>query len=154
MKTLKFLKLYFLACVFITSLISAAAFAAGHKISAGAVAANGGSNPVTFTSLGEYSYTYINSARDREILVGFAPGLGYAVRFQPTQTVSVSLGGVAAVGITPFVGIYGGFGWEFWCATRSICFSLEYRSALAPYSENRQIIGVSSVSLGGTLWSN
>ena len=136
------------------SSISAVGFAAGHKISAGAVSANGGSNPVTFTSLGEYSYTYINTARDREILVGFAPGLGYAVRFQPTQTVSVSLGGVAAVGITPFLGVYGGFGWEFWCATRSICLSLEFRSALAPYSEKRQISGVSSVSLGGTLWSN
>ncbi|MEY3901096.1 MAG: hypothetical protein RL189_402 [Pseudomonadota bacterium] len=154
MKTLPPFRKLFWAGVICASSLSATGFAAGHKISAGAIAANGGSNPITFTSLVEYSYTYVNSARDREFLVGLAPGLGYAVRFQPMQNVSVSLGGVAAVGITPFIGVYGGFGWEFWCATQSICLSLEYRSALAPYSEKRQITGVSSVSLGGTLWSN
>lgn len=128
--------------------------AAGHKIAAGATAAVGGSNPITFTSLAEYSYTYINSSRDREWIVGFSPGLGYAVRFEPTKDLSVSLGGMASLSSTLYAGPYAGFAWEFWCPGQVVCLSFDYRTSIAFYSKKQVVSSLSIVSLGGTLWSN
>lgn len=136
------------------SMTSVGAFAGGHKVSAGAVAAKGGANPITFSSPLEYSYTYINSSRDREIHIGLVPGLGYAVRFNPSKDITVSLGGMISVGSNLFLGAYSGFGWEFWCPSSAFCLNLEYRTSTALYSLGRKISGVSSVSLGGTLWTN
>ncbi|MEN9824693.1 MAG: hypothetical protein RI953_438 [Pseudomonadota bacterium] len=127
--------------------------AAGHKLAVGASAASGGSNPITF-SPSEFSYTYINSSRDREFVVGLAPGIGYAVRFNPYRTVSVSLGGIAAISNTLYAGIYSGFGWEIWCPSTWICMNFDYRTSTALYSHKTRISGLSTVSLGGTLWTN
>ena len=127
--------------------------AAGHKIAAGASAASGGSNPITF-SPSEFSYTFINSSRDREFVFGLAPGIGYALRFNPSSTISVSLGGIAAISNTLYAGIYSGFGWEFWCPSTWICLNLDYRTSTALYSYKTRISGLSTVSLGGTLWTN
>lgn len=139
--------------VLISTFMSDSVFAGGHKIAAGASAALGGSNPITF-SPAEFSYTYINSARDREFVIGLAPGIGYAVRFEPHKALSVSLGGIAAVSHTLYAGIYSAFGWQFWCPSSWICLNLDYRTSTALYSQKSRIPGLSTVSLGGTLWAN
>lgn len=128
------------------------AMAGGHKISVGAPTMTGGSNPISFSGPEEFSYTYINSARDREIIVGLIPGLGYAVRFEPSKGFPISLGGALTLGLETFVGIYFGAGWEFWCPGKSFCMSVDYRSTIAPYSQKRSIHSSGSVSLGGIIW--
>jgi hypothetical protein len=141
------------AAVFLSTLLSSESLAAGHKVVAGASAAVGGSNPITF-SPAEFSYTFINSSRDREFIIGFTPGIGYAVRFNPTQSISVSLGGIAAISSSGYVGLYSGFGWEFWCPAGIFCLNVDYRTSTALYSYKNIIPSMSTVSLGGTLWTN
>ena len=143
----------FLACAALHSGTYLEAQAGGHKIAAGAFTVRGGSNPVSFANPLEYSYTYINNAGDREILISLIPGLGYAFRFEPSKDVAISLGGTLAVATAPFVGIYGGFAWSFWCPVNSFCMSLDYRTSAAPYSQYRKVMTVSSVSLWGILCS-
>lgn len=154
MKLNSILKTLFVFAATAQFLNSHSATAAGHKVSAGATAAVGGSNPVTFTSLAEYSYTYINSSRDREWIVGFSPGLGYAVRFEPAKDLSVSLGAMISLSSSLYAGPYTGFAWEFWCPGRSFCLSFDYRTSIALYSKKQVVSSLSIVSLGGTLWSN
>lgn len=143
-----------LMTLFCTFFDAASARAGGHKISVGAAAAKGGSNPISFSDSSEFSYTYINSSKDREFIVGLVPGIGYAARFMPHKDVAISLGGVITVGPWTFAGLYSGFGWEFWCPTGGFCLNLEYRTSTALYSMKKKISGASSVSLGGTLWTN
>jgi hypothetical protein len=130
------------------------AHAGGHKISIGAAAAKGGSNPISFSDPSEFSYTYINSSKDREFIVGLLPGIGYAARFMPHKDVAISLGGILTAGPWTFAGLYSGFSWEFWCPTSGFCLNLDYRTSTALYSMKKKISGASSVSLGGTLWTN
>jgi hypothetical protein len=132
--------------------ISEPTFAAGHKVVAGASAAIGGSNPISF-SPPEFSYAYINSGRDREFIIGFTPGIGYAVRFNPTKSLSISIGGIAAISTTSYIGLYSGFGWEFWCPFDSFCLTTDYRTSTALYSHKNTIPSLSTVSIGGTLWT-
>lgn len=133
-------------------LIPAQGSAGGHRISAGAFTKSAGADPISFGDPQEYSYTYINNSRDREIIVGLVPGLGYAVRFNPSKDWAVSVGGMLGATNNPFVGPYAGFAWEFWCPSNSFCLSLDYRATTAVYSYKKTVSGVSSISLGGTLW--
>lgn len=136
-----------------SAIVLSQAEAGGHRISAGAYAGRGGANPISFGTPAEFSYTYINDARSREFILGIVPGIGYAARFEPSKNWAVSVGGILGIGGTPFVGPYAGFAWEFWCPLNAVCLSLDYRAATALYSEKKVISGISSISLGGTLWS-
>jgi len=140
--------------VALAALLTSGAEAGGHRLSAGAFSVMGGANPVSFGSPAEYSYTYINNSRDREFVLGIVPGIAYAVRFEPSERWAISVGAALGYGTaSPFVGPYAGFAFEFWCPLDSFCLTLDYRTATAVYSYKKAISGVSSIALGGTLWS-
>ncbi|NBX17118.1 MAG: hypothetical protein EBR09_07120 [Proteobacteria bacterium] len=147
------LRNFLLSGIFLTMCSAVQGFAGGHKVVAGASAASGGSNPITFSPT-EISYTFVNSARDREFIIGFAPGIGYAVRFNPTKSIAVSIGGIGALSTEAYLGLYSGFGWEFWCPSSSFCLTADFRTSTALYTVKNTIPALSTVSIGGTLWTN